>query len=69
MKLLKHFVFGLLGLLMLAMVAIYLTPLDAYVPEVEQAFSDQLHEPRQRLCPRPRPSKARPRQVSARWPG
>lgn len=45
MKLLKLFVFGLLSLMMLAMVAIYLSPLDAYVPEVEQALGNQLHEP------------------------
>lgn len=35
----------MLAVLMLAMVAIYLTPLDAYVPEVEQVLSGQLREP------------------------
>lgn len=45
MKLVKRFVVGLLGLLMVAMVAMYLTPLDAYVPEVEKAVGDQLQEP------------------------
>ena len=45
MRWLKRLLVGLLALLMLAMVAIYLTPLDAYVPEVEQALGDQLHEP------------------------
>ncbi len=45
MKWLKRVVVGMLALLMLAMVAIYLTPLDAYVPEVEQVLSGQLREP------------------------
>lgn len=35
---------GLLALLMLAMTAVFLTPLDTYVPEVERALSEQLHE-------------------------
>ena len=45
MKWLKRFLVGLLALLMLAMVVIYITPLDVYVPEMEQALGDQLHEP------------------------
>ena len=45
MRWLKHFLIGLLTLLMLAMVVIYITPLDVYVPDVEQALGDQLHEP------------------------
>jgi uncharacterized protein involved in outer membrane biogenesis len=45
MRCLKHLFVGLLALLILAMVAVYLTPLDVYVPEVEQVLSDQLHEP------------------------
>ena len=45
MKWLKRVVVSMLALLMLAMVAIYLTPLDAYVPEVEQVLSGQLREP------------------------
>ena len=36
---------GLLALLMLAMTAVYLTPLDTYVPEVERALGEQLQEP------------------------
>lgn len=45
MKWLKRFFAGLLALLMMAMAAVYLTPLDAYVPEVEKIISRQLHEP------------------------
>lgn len=44
MRLLKRILVGLLALLMLAMAAIYLIPLDAYVPEVEQALGGQLHD-------------------------
>lgn len=45
MKWLKRLLAGLLALLMVAMVAAYLTPLDTYVPEVEQVLSSRLHEP------------------------
>ena len=45
MKWLKRLLVGLFALLMLAVAAIYLTPLDTYVPEVERALSSQLHEP------------------------
>lgn len=45
MKLLKRLSVALLALLMVVMVAIYLTPLDVYVPELEQVLSTQLHEP------------------------
>lgn len=45
MRWLKRLLLGLLALLMLAMTAAYLTPLDTYVPEVEQALGEQLHEP------------------------
>ncbi|WP_435626808.1 hypothetical protein [Candidatus Ferrigenium straubiae] len=41
----KRLLVGVLALLMLAMVAIYLTPLDAYVPEIEQVLGGQLREP------------------------
>lgn len=45
MKWLKRLAVSVLALLMLAIVAIYLTPLDVYVPEVEQVLSGQLREP------------------------
>ncbi|MFZ2525685.1 MAG: AsmA-like C-terminal region-containing protein [Candidatus Ferrigenium altingense] len=45
MRLLKRILVGLLALLMLAMTAAYLIPLDTYVPEVERALGEQLHEP------------------------
>lgn len=45
MRWLKRLLVGLLALLMLALTAIFLTPLDTYVPEVERALSEQLHEP------------------------
>lgn len=45
MKWLKRLFAGLLALLMVAMVAVYLTPLDVYVPEVEKIISRQLGEP------------------------
>lgn len=45
MRWVKRLLASLLALLMLASVAIYLTPLDTYVPEVEQILSSQLHEP------------------------
>lgn len=44
MKWLKRLLVGLLALLLIAMVAVYLTPLDTYVPEVEQALGGQLHD-------------------------
>ena len=44
MRWLKHLLVGLLALLLIAMLVVYLTPLDAYVPEVEQALGDQLHD-------------------------
>jgi hypothetical protein len=44
MRLLKQFLLVLLAVLVLASTAVYLTPLDAYVPEVEQGLSEQLHE-------------------------
>jgi len=45
MKWLKRLFAGLFALLLVAMVAVYLTPLDVYVPEVEKVISSQLHEP------------------------
>lgn len=45
MRWLKRLLVVLLALLMLAMTAVYLTPLDTYVPEVERALGEQLHEP------------------------
>lgn len=45
MRWLKRFLVGLLALLMLAMTVAYLTPLDTYVPELERALGEQLHEP------------------------
>ncbi|HET7832173.1 MAG TPA: AsmA-like C-terminal region-containing protein [Gallionella sp.] len=45
MKLVKYFVVWLFGLLMVAMVAAYLIPLDAYIPEVEKAVGVQLQQP------------------------
>ncbi len=45
MRWLKRLLIVLLALLMLAMVAVYLTPMDTYVPEVERALGEQLHEP------------------------
>src|SRR3989338_934734 len=45
MRLLKRLLVGLLAMLMLAMTAAYLIPLDTYVPEVERALGEQLHEP------------------------
>lgn len=42
---LKRTLVALLALLLLALVALYLTPLDTYVPEVESTLSAQLHEP------------------------
>lgn len=45
MRFLKGLLVSLLALLILAMLAIYLTPLDAYVPKIEQTLSAQLHEP------------------------
>lgn len=40
----KRLLLSLLTLLMLVSTAVYLTPLDAYVPRVEQSLSEQLHE-------------------------
>jgi len=45
MRWLKRLLVGLFALLILAMVAVYLAPLDAYVPEVEKVLSSQLREP------------------------
>lgn len=45
MRYLKGLLVGMLALMMLTMLAIYLTPLDAYVPTVEQTLSVQLHQP------------------------
>ncbi len=45
MRWLKRLLVGLLALLMLATTAAYLIPLDTYVPEVERALGEQLHEP------------------------
>ena len=45
MRLLKRLLVGLLALLMLAMTAAYLIPLDTYVPDAERALGEQLHEP------------------------
>lgn len=42
---LKRSLVGLFAVLLLALVTLYLTPLDTYVPEVESALSEQLHEP------------------------
>ncbi|MBI3221643.1 MAG: hypothetical protein HYZ46_00825 [Nitrosomonadales bacterium] len=42
---LKRSLVGLLAVLLLALVVLYLTPLDTYVPEVESTLSEQLHEP------------------------
>lgn len=42
---LKSLLIILLALLVLAMVAIYLVRLDAYVPEVEQVLSRHLRKP------------------------
>jgi len=44
MRWLKRLLVGLLALLMLAMAAAYLIPLDIYVPEVERSLGEQLHE-------------------------
>ena len=45
MRWLKRLLAGLLAILILAMAAVYLTPLDTYVPKVEQALGERLHEP------------------------
>jgi hypothetical protein len=45
MRLLKNLLASLAALLMLAMLTVYLTPLDAYVPRVEQALAKRLDEP------------------------
>ncbi|MDD2915675.1 MAG: AsmA family protein [Gallionella sp.] len=45
MRWLKRLLVGLLALVTVAMVAVYLTPLDTYVPELERVLSRQLHEP------------------------
>lgn len=42
---LKNLLVGLVALLMLAMLAVYLTPLDAYVPRMEQTLAERLDEP------------------------
>lgn len=45
MRWLKRLLAGLFAILILAMAAVYLTPLDTYVPKVEQALGERLHEP------------------------
>ncbi len=45
MRLLKNLLVGLIALLMLATLTVYLTPLDAYVPRIEQALARRLDEP------------------------
>lgn len=45
MRLLKRLSVVLLALLMLAMVTLYLIPLDAYVPRMEQALGEQFNTP------------------------
>lgn len=45
MRWLKRLLAGLFTILILAMAAVYLTPLDTYVPKVEQALGERLHEP------------------------
>ena len=45
MKWPKRFMVGLSALLLLAMTAAYLIPLDTYVPGLESALEEQLHEP------------------------
>lgn len=42
---LKRSLVGFLAVLLLALVVVYLTPLDTYVPEVERTLAAQLHEP------------------------
>lgn len=41
----KYLLAVLFAILILALAAVYLTPLDTYIPRVEQALSRQLHEP------------------------
>ena len=45
MKWLRRFLIAVMLLALLAATTIYLTPLDVYVPEVEQVLSANLHEP------------------------
>ena len=45
MKWFRRFLVAVMLLVLLATTAIYLTPLDVYVPEVEQVLSANLHEP------------------------
>jgi len=45
MRWFKSFLVGAFALLMLAMLAVYLTPLDVYVPEVEKTLSKRLQMP------------------------
>ncbi len=45
MKWFKRFLVAVMLLVLLPATAIYLTPLDVYVPEVEQVLSANLHEP------------------------
>jgi hypothetical protein len=45
MRLIRRLSVALLALLTLAMAAIYLVPLDTYVPDVERVLGEQLHEP------------------------
>ncbi|MBI5435599.1 MAG: hypothetical protein HY937_00535 [Nitrosomonadales bacterium] len=45
MKWFRRFLVAVMLLVLLAIAAIYLTPLDVYVPKVEQVLSANLHEP------------------------
>jgi len=45
MRLLKRLLVGLIALLMLAMLSVYLTPLNVYVPEMERTLSARLQVP------------------------
>jgi len=45
MRWLKRLLAGLFAILILAVTAVYLAPLDIYVPKVEQVLGEQLHEP------------------------
>lgn len=45
MRWFKRVLVGVFALLMLAMLIVYLTPLDVYVPEVEQTLSARLQQP------------------------
>lgn len=45
MRLLKGLLVSLFALLLMVMLTAYLTPLDAYVPRIEQTLAEQLQEP------------------------